>query len=351
MNFKILSMVLLTCEDSRKEIEETNEWRRMLKEEEFSPTSEIILKALNNSLTELLCQKVSIEAYQRYSVRTQIIGVVREWSQGISSLVPLRTFQDGGKTLKFVNIVLEKYLDKDILDAATSPRTLLLLARTIHCLIPKLPNLGAYFEKVVNRLIALEPTEEGDHFLCSIVNENQYFKSSSSTNEKIYISQRIKLIETPLLETFISICSKSYTSNKHQVLVDAVRSLDKLAQIMTKFPLLFQIACSYMKEILEQLKFKDLVLHIIQCVIELVRSHCKISYKNILDLYPKSLQTYVILLQIEPEKHSINSRRYTLHELKKIFLKNSNDVMILLSHYPSWLRHVTEHLRQHELIQ
>ena len=54
-------------------IESSNEWQSVKGQEEFPAIRSILIDNLSKSFTRLLSYKVSKEAYQRYSVRLNII--------------------------------------------------------------------------------------------------------------------------------------------------------------------------------------------------------------------------------------------------------------------------------------
>lgn len=69
---KILKAILYSCESANKNLENSKEYNKLLEENKFLPSNDI-LNALCLSLTKLLTYKVSKEAYQRYTVRLHVI--------------------------------------------------------------------------------------------------------------------------------------------------------------------------------------------------------------------------------------------------------------------------------------
>lgn len=73
MDERILIAILNSCESVTKNLENSKDYEKLLKEDKFLPTSTDIFNALCSSLTKLLSYKVSKEAYQRYTVRLHVI--------------------------------------------------------------------------------------------------------------------------------------------------------------------------------------------------------------------------------------------------------------------------------------
>lgn len=73
MDDRILKAILCSCESVSKNLEKSEEYQNLVREEKFLPTSNSIFNALCLSLTNLLSYKVSKKAYQRYTVRLHVI--------------------------------------------------------------------------------------------------------------------------------------------------------------------------------------------------------------------------------------------------------------------------------------
>ena len=74
----------------------------------------------------------------------------------------------------------------------------------------------------------------------------------------------------------------------------------------------------------------------IQQILNKIEVQCNKCDKDILDLYPPTIQFCVILLRINPNHHLAKSKKYTLDSVRNIFITNHNYALILLSHFPEW---------------
>lgn len=158
-----------------------------------------------------------------------------------------------------------------------------------------------------------------------------------STVETIYESQKCKLIEQPLLNNFMSSCT---TLNKDDI-VDNSKSanlVNQLFEFTSKSSYIFLLVCAFLKELFVQLDHAPTVLNFIQSTLKDIKEYCESQGKNIIDLYPRNLQSLIILLQIEPTHHTDDSKNATLRILENIYIQDEDTVITLLSHYPQWLQ-------------
>lgn len=158
-----------------------------------------------------------------------------------------------------------------------------------------------------------------------------------STIENIYDSQRYKLIEEPLLNHFLSLCADISKDDN----IDNVKSVNltnRLFELASKSVHIFLLMCAFLKELLVELDYSPVAVNFIQSVLDRVKKDCECQDKDILDLYPRSLQSVVILLRIEPLHHTTDSKSATLRVLQNIYLEDKDTVVTLLSHFPQWLK-------------
>lgn len=242
-------------------------------------------------------------------------------------------FTDGEKTLKFVTLILEKFVTLEFLKEAKSVESLIILYRALKCLLPKNPSLLKHMHNILYRLADLDLTEESEQLLVSITEESKEedLKIDSSLLERIYSSQRNKFIEKPLTEAYLLSCCGL------QDPINIEQKLDKLLERMVHSPLIFQLASSFLREIFVAASYSQEALNFIKFILESIIRRCKTCEKDIVDLYPMNLQSCVILLRIKSECHSENTRLYTMRMLKDIFLRCNEDALILVSHFPDWL--------------
>lgn len=73
MDARILKAILCSSENVEKDFGKSEDYQKLIQDENFLPTSSNIFNALSISLTNLLSYKVSREAYQRYTVRLNVI--------------------------------------------------------------------------------------------------------------------------------------------------------------------------------------------------------------------------------------------------------------------------------------
>lgn len=147
MDNEILRIILGSCESVSKDLENVEDYQKLLQGESFLPKCDIILSSVCTSLTKLLSYKVSKEAYQRYSVRLHIIDILRDWCRITTGLQQSRIFTSEKQTFRLIETLLEKHLTDDILKNCASDADLLPLASALMCLASKSPNYAQHIDK------------------------------------------------------------------------------------------------------------------------------------------------------------------------------------------------------------
>ncbi|XP_053985551.1 uncharacterized protein LOC128879980 isoform X1 [Hylaeus volcanicus] len=337
MDNRILKAILLSCESAWKDLDNSEEYQKLVRDDKFLPTSKNIFNAVCLSLTNLLTYKVSKEAYQRYTVRLHVIDVLRDWCTITDAFRNIRIFTDEKQTSTFLKNLLEKYLTNDVLDTCDLSDNLLPLTSALMCLASTNPYYKHHVERLLLRLLELETSDESERLLCYAVQNSSDLNFELSTIENIYRLQRCKLIEQPLLNYFVSLCSDLNKDNN----VDNSESLNltkQLFEFASKSQCIFLLICAFLKELLLKLEYCPTVMDFIQSTLNLLKKTCQGQGKDILDLYPRDLQSVVILLRIEPAYHTIDSKNATLRILKSIHSEDKNTVIVLISHFPRWLK-------------
>ncbi|KOC65081.1 hypothetical protein WH47_04671 [Habropoda laboriosa] len=294
MDERILKSILCSCESVTKDLENSKDYKKLLEEDKFLPTSNDILNALCTSLTNLLSYKVSKEAYQRYTVRLHVINVLRDWCRINDALQDFEVLRDEKHTSTLLKTLLEKYLTDDILDSCDSTDSLLSLTSALMCLAPTNSYCKSYVEKVLLKLVELGPCDQSKYLLCYAVQRNSNLNLEISTIEKIYQSQN---------------------KSSH----------------------IFLLVCGFLKELQVELDHAPTVIKFIQSTLKRIKEYCENQGKDILDLYPRNLQSLVILLRIEPMYHTDDSKSATLKMLKHIYTEEKDTAITLLSHFSQWL--------------
>ncbi|KOX78542.1 hypothetical protein WN51_10350 [Melipona quadrifasciata] len=317
MDERILRAILCSCESVTKDLENSREYKKLLKKDKFLPSNDIF-NGLCLSLTKLLSYKVSKEAYQRYTVRLRVIDVLREWCRINDDFQNFKILRNEKQSLSLLKYLLKKYLTDDVLSSCDSSDSLLSLISALMCLASTDSYYKCYIEKLLLKLTKLETSDDNEYVLCYAVQKSFDLELKLSTIEIIYESQKCKLIEQPLLK--------------------------QLFKFINKSPHIFLLVCAFLKELLVQLDHAPAVMNFIQLTLERIKECCKNENKDIVDLYPRNLQSLVILLRIEPIYHIDNSKNGTLKILENIYMKDQDTAITLLSHYPQWLKLFGQHL-------
>lgn len=342
MDSTILKAILLSCEDAIKSIENFEEYNNFINKDVFIPISDTVLCALVTSFSNILYYKVSKEAYQRYSVRLQVIEILRELCCINENFQPMHIFKNEENTLRFVNNVINKHL-LDILNDCTSTHVLTYLTGALMCLSKYNNCFLRYVKEIITRLSYLNPIDESEQLLCYVVHKSADLKLNLPTIERIYFAQRYKLIEEILLDYFTSTCLNINTE-ADMYAEGSVHSINELLQLATISPFIFQLLCCFLKELYIHLEYAPMILTFIQNILKCIVNLCKDKDKDVLDLYPRYLHSCILLLRIKPHFHTSNSKAYLLKAITQHYKENGNDILILLSHFPIWLTFISDHL-------
>lgn len=348
MDARILKRILHSCETVTKDLENSKDYKRLLEKDQFLPTSDDLLNALCSSLTKLLTYKVSKEASQYYTVRLSVIDLLRDWSRIKDTLGNFKILRDENQALKLRTNLLENYLTDDILDICDSASDLTSLTSTLICLTGTNPYYKCYLEKLLLKLAKLDTCDESEYLLCHALQRSSDLNLELPIIENIYQSQRCKFIEQPLLSDFMSRCTDLTKGNED----DNSKNVELTKQLFAfagKSPHIFVLVCAFLKELLVQLDYAPAVMNFIQSVLKEIKRYCKLYDGDILDLYPRNLQSLIILLRIEPTQHIEHTKSSTLKTMKDIYDQDKDTVIMLLSHYPKWLKPFEDYLSSNDM--
>ncbi|XP_078047575.1 uncharacterized protein LOC144475488 [Augochlora pura] len=341
MDAKILKALLCSCESATKDLETSEDYQKLVNEEKFLPTSSNIFNALCSSLTNLLSYKVSREAYQRYTVRLNVIDILRDCCRINEAFKNFNVFVDGKRTSTFLRNLLDKYVTDDFLETCDSTETLLPLSSALM----SLSSIDSYYKYHTERLLLKlaelsydeeQSCDETGRLLRYAVQPRSNLNLKLSTIEKIHDIEKCKLIEQPLLNHFVASCTELKNDDNESDL-KTVDLLDQLFEFARDSSHIFLLVCAFMKELLLHLDRHPTVVSFVQSILQRVKESCETRGKDILDLYPRSLQSIVILLRIEPVHHTADSKNATLSTLRDIYSKDKDTAITLLSHFPQWL--------------
>ncbi|KYN32729.1 hypothetical protein ALC56_13008 [Trachymyrmex septentrionalis] len=333
MDADILRAILKSYTDAENCFQ-SEDYKNMSKKTFLCIQSDAVLNTLCLSLSNLLCYKISKEAYQRYSVRLLIIDVLRNWCRTTNNFKHLKIFTSKENSLMFISILLEKYLTDDILNKCYSEDTLICLTVSVMHLSVKNTTFMHHVDRLLLRLLQLEANYKIEKLLYNALRSNLHLKLS--TKEGIYALQKFKLIEEPLLNSFMcmfpNLKKEDDENNKNNE-----EMLNKLLELSARSAYIFQLMFNFLKELLVQLQYASAVLDFIDLMLKRVSIYCENYDKDILDLYPRKLRSCIILLRINPKYHSVQTRKYTLQTMKQIYDENKNVPLILMSHFLEWL--------------
>ncbi|XP_011639906.1 uncharacterized protein LOC105428970 [Pogonomyrmex barbatus] len=335
MDMDILRAILKSSDDARDTILSEN-YDNISPESLFCLESDTILNALCTSFHDLLYYKVSKEAYQRYSIRILIIDILRNWCGMTNNFKNLRIFASKENCTKFIEILLKKYLTDDVLNECPSTDVLIYLITAIIHLSTMNTVFVCHVDRLLARLSELEACNKTETLSCNVLHSTLHLKLS--TKEKIYTLQKFKLIEKPLLDSFVHMFSdikeQNYVNNQSNE-----KLVNELLELTIESAYIFQITFNFLKELLIRLRYASVVLDFIHFVLKRVSVCCKNRNRDILDLYPRKLRPCIILLRIRPEHHTIQTREYTLRIMKRVYDENKDVSLILMSHFFEWLEY------------
>jgi len=269
--------------------------------------------------------------------------ILRKWCRITSNFDHLQIFNSKESSLKFVSILLDKYLDDDVLNECYSEDALISLTSAIMHLSVENLYLMPYVDRLLLKVLQLEVNNKIEKLLHDALYSNFYLQLS--TKEKIYVSQKFKLVEEPLLNSLMCTlpdltkenCVNNSQKNKEE-------RLNQLLEFSTESACIFQLIFNFLKELLVQLQYAPVVLHFIDVILKRVSLFCESRNRDILDLYPRKLYSYIILLRIKPEHHTVQTRDYTLNILNQIYSENKDTLLILISHFSEWLEYFANYV-------
>lgn len=266
---------------------------------------------------------------------------LRKWCRTISNFQHLKIFTSKENSLRFVNILLDKHLTDDILNECCSEDTLISLTTAVMHLSLENPFFVHHMDRLLIRLSQLETNKKIERLLHNSLCSNLHLKLS--TKEEIYIVQKFKLIEKPLLDSFVCRFSKSKKEN----CIDDQNNEQTLNQLL-KFSIesmcVFQLIFNFLKELFVQLHYAPAVLQFIDLILKRISICCENQDKDILELYPRKLHSCIILLRIKPEHHTVQTRKYTLQSMKQICNENNDVLLTIVSNFPEWLEYFANYI-------
>ncbi|XP_057340840.1 uncharacterized protein LOC130677929 [Microplitis mediator] len=295
--------------------------------------------ALSNSLADAFSYKISPEAHLKYSVRLQLIEILREWINPPLGLSNHRTFCQSEKIQELCKTVINKYLlKKKVCDENVSADQLIILIRALINVRSINPVYGAYLKLVVDEITELEVS--ANYRLVKFILDNEKeIELEASVVDKFYICQSEKIIEEPIIDCFISNinCQGSYsTTDKFDKLINKTAFSQKI----------FIIVSNLLGNLFIRLEFSPLVLSFIEYILSKIIAIRDNEENNLLSLYPVDLQSYVVLLRIDPCHCSVNSKKYLLQCLKNIYTEDKDKVLVLITHFPKWLNELSLFLNE-----
>ncbi|XP_071566784.1 uncharacterized protein [Temnothorax nylanderi] len=333
MDTDILRAILRSYGDAEN-VDQSENYEIMSKKSLLCIQSDAVLNALCLSLNNLLCYKISKEAYQRYSIRLLIIDVLRNCCRTMSNFKHLRIFTSKENALKFMNILLDKYLTDDVLTECYSENILICLTLSVIHLSVKNTIFMRYIDRLLVKLLQLEANDKIKRLLHNALCSNLHLRLS--TKEEIYALQKFKLIEEPLFNSFVYMVPNLKKRN-HIANPSNEEMLEKLLELGARSAYIFQLMFNFFKELLVQLQYASAVLDFTDLMLKRISISCENYNRDILDLYPRKLRSCVILLRISPKHHTAHTRKYALQTMKQIYNENKDVLLILMSHFLEWL--------------
>lgn len=262
---------------------------------------------------------------------------MRDWTRLPEPFASMRTFMDDDRTQCFLIRILKRYVTTTFLRKTEKPDDLVRLVKAVRQLLPKDSALLDVIHRIVERIAEIPLSDQNEKFLRLVITDVE-LPLGLSTLEKVYLSQKVKFVEIPLTDSFVSFSHNLNKADKSEMTTLPFEQMVPLFEMIAKSPTIFQLASSILKEIIVVTKFSPIAVKFVEAFLSNARNHCEKNLRDIVDLYPKQLQFCVILLKIEPELHTKNSRDYVVESLKNIFLESHIDIMILMCHFPAWLK-------------
>lgn len=267
---------------------------------------------------------------------------MREWIQPPLGLTAHPTFYQGDNMSEFILILIKKYLTTEILQNPTnSPQSLVKLGKLLLNLSSQnaiyTPHLKQFLERIEPANLSCNETDE---FIEDVLSNRTELQLEDSLVDKLRTINAKQLIETPLIDNFITNFERLKTNDE----LSTSDEFKKMINLISTSPKLFYLASIILKQLFLHCDLRLLVINYIQFVLRNVLSHR--NSKNItLDLYPTHLQSYVALLRIDSKYHTESSKKYILESLSDMYLKNTEQLLILMLHYPNWLEELSNYVR------
>lgn len=245
---------------------------------------------------------------------------------------------------------MKKYLTDDFINKQSSVDILVKLTFALIDMKLKNATFDYKLDSIINKILYLDRTDESNIFLNFLTEEYENFSLALHTIENIYICRAKNLIEEPIVDFYI-LYHENYTNGNFDLktienrLDAAVNNstlylCNRLFKYSSKSPRIFQLLSSVMREILALKDCCEIAVNFIQFVLITINKLCDEEGNKILDLYPRNLQCAVILLRIEPNLHTNNTKKYTINLLKSIYSIKKQEFLVLLTHFPLWLTEV-----------
>ncbi|XP_014219936.1 uncharacterized protein LOC106647882 [Copidosoma floridanum] len=302
--------------------ESAREWESAKDTEEFPAIKNVTIDVLSKSFTKYLTYKISPEAYQRYSVRLNIIETLRDWSRIKWDFSELAVFQNLESSFEFLSHTLQKYLSDQNISSCDDVDSLVQLAEVLHNSEHNKKLCQKYFTKVVERITNLNQSPKSERFLRNLLENSDNFKIESSLIEKLYIKP-------------LEACISDFYLDKTKE--DNFKKIDFIFEKVIDSPSLFYLISNHLKNLFVKTKYAEKSQVFIKKMMEEIELFCNKHNKDTLDLYPTNLQFCVLLLRIKPCYHDNKSRNLTVQALKQIFLEDNNNALLLVSQFPEWL--------------
>ncbi|XP_063992762.1 uncharacterized protein LOC135170670 [Diachasmimorpha longicaudata] len=339
MDQQIVKKIFESCASVVKDLEKKKIEKAV---DSFPVLDQASISALANSLSKLLSHKVSPDAYQRYSARIQIIELMRDWIQPPEGLSPHPTFHQSENMSEFILILMKKYLNRDILqNKNNTPQNLVKLGKLLFNLSKQnavyTPHLKIFLEKVEGSELTCS---EADDFVDDVLTSRDQLDLQPSLTDKLHIIKAKQFIETPLIDNFILNLDRLKTKTE----LSTSDNFERMIILISSSSRLFQLASNILKQLFIHCDFSLLVIDYIQFVLRNVLSR-RDSKNMSLDLYPTHMQSHVSLLRIDSNYHTESSKKYILKSLGDMYLKNTEQVFILMLHYPNWLEELSNYVR------
>lgn len=194
-----------------------------------------------------------------------------------------------------------------------------------------------YIEKLLTRLAMEELSAHGKCLLNTALKKRNDLKLSFQVVEELYRLQKCHLVEEPLINKLQNNCVYLNGNESHSSSYDPFLS-DMLIELSASSAKIFYCTIVVLKDFLVQLKYAPVVLDFVQSILKDIKDQCVKIEKDIVELYPKNLQSAIVLLQIDPCYHSNDSQKTIYCMLNNILDENKDVAIVLMSHFPKWVK-------------